>query len=90
MNQRRHAWPYGSLWRSIEEYLAANGGRFAFVRLIYSGGADTDEPTHIEFGLIDPDAQVRVTEFPNTALRARDGVGLSAAQARRVQADPSR
>ncbi|GAC1346343.1 MAG: hypothetical protein NVSMB18_28280 [Acetobacteraceae bacterium] len=70
LNQRRHAWPYGTLWRSIEEYLAANPDKFAFVRPLYRGQADTDEPSHVEFGLIDPSSQTRVTEFPNTALHA--------------------
>jgi len=69
VNQRRHAWPYGSLWRSIEECLAAEDGRFAFVRPIYRDTQDTDEPSHIEYGLLIPGAQTRVTEFPNTALR---------------------
>ena len=69
LNQRRKQWPYGSLWRSIEEYLANNEGKFAFVRPIYREKNDTDEPSHVEFGLIDPSLQTRVTEFPNTTLR---------------------
>ncbi len=56
----------GRLWRAIETYLAANAGRFAFIRLIYVAANRTDRPDEIEYGIMPASGQFRAVIFPNT------------------------
>ena len=63
VNQRLS--PLGMLWRDIESYLAANPGRFCFVRLAYLRGIPTDVPAEAEYGIM-AEGQFRTVIFPNS------------------------
>jgi hypothetical protein len=56
--------PLGGLWGDIESYLAANPGRYCFVRLVYPAGISTDVPVEVEYGVA-AEGQLRVVVFPN-------------------------
>lgn len=55
----------GQLWRDIETWLAANPGAYAFVRMIYAPGANTDVPMKLEYGLLNHARQFRAVIFSN-------------------------
>jgi hypothetical protein len=55
----------GRLWRSIETHLAVNAGLSAFIRLIYAGGNDSDNPDEVEYGIMPANGQLRAVIFPN-------------------------
>lgn len=53
----------GARWRSMEKYCAENPGTFMFMRAIYSD--DSDQPSGLEYGIVEPDGRIHVEYFDN-------------------------
>lgn len=53
----------GARWRSMEKYCADNPGTFMFMRAIYSD--DSDQPSGLEYGVVQSDGTIHVEYFDN-------------------------